>query len=56
MRIGIYYCNKHTSYWRNKALRLNPWAHAALPVRGAYFLFVSQSDLIEFYTQNNLPL
>lgn len=56
MRMSIFYTTKHNSYWRNKAFRLNPWAHAALPVPGAYFLFVSQSDLIEFKTQNKLPL
>ena len=56
MRISIYYCSKHTSYWRNKALRLNPWARAALPVRGAYFLFECLSDLNFFKAQNKLSL
>lgn len=54
--MSIFYTTKHTSYWRNKAFLLNPWAPGALPVRGAYFLFCSQSDLIEFKTQNKLPL
>lgn len=56
MRIGIFYCNKHTSYWRNKALRFNPWCRAALPVFGAYLLFHSLSDLEEYKRVVNLPL
>lgn len=56
MYIGIYYCNKHTSYWRNKALRSNPCSRAALPVVGAYLLFHSLSDLEEYKRVINLPL
>lgn len=56
MRIVIFYCNKHTSFWRNKALRLNPCCCVALPVFGAYLLFHSLSDLEEYKRFVNLPL
>lgn len=56
MRIGIFYCKKHTSYWRNKALRNYPWARVAYPVVGAYLLFHCLSDLDEYKRVVNLPL
>lgn len=56
MRIIIFYCNKHTSYWRNQALRHHPWARAALPVVGGYLLFHCLSDLEEYKRVFNLSL
>lgn len=47
MQTKFFRCSKHTSYWRNKALRLYPWANAIAPVHGGYYLF---ENLAEYFT------
>lgn len=35
MREGFYECEKHTSYWRKKAIEAMPWASKVVAVVGA---------------------
>lgn len=44
MREGFYECEKHTSYWRKKAIEAMPWASKVVAVVGGYTGFESWDD------------
>jgi hypothetical protein len=44
MREGFYECEKHTSYWRKKAIEAMPWASKVVAVVGGYTDFESWDD------------
>ena len=44
MRNEFYECEKHTSYWRKKAIDAMPWASKVVAVVGGYIGFESCDD------------
>lgn len=44
MRQGFYKCQKHTSYWRQKAIDEMPWASKIVAVVGGYLGFEAWGD------------
>lgn len=44
MRQGFYRCDKHTSYWRKKAIEDMPWSSKVVAVVGGYIGFESWDD------------
>jgi hypothetical protein len=44
MRNEFYECEKHTSYWRKKAIDAMPWASKVVAVVGGYTGFESLDD------------
>lgn len=44
MRNEFYECEKHTSYWRKKAIDAMPWASKVVAVVGGYTGFESWDD------------
>ena len=44
MKQGFFECQKHTSYWRRKAIDAMPWACEVVAVVDGYLGFESWSD------------
>ena len=44
MRQSFYECNKHTNYWRKKAIEEMPWASKVVAVVDGYLGFESWDD------------